>query len=108
MNAKIITASDPFILPRMQKLKKMQIKESSKYELRMAYTEEEDMSVASFNIHGTAFTYPFDIKIKNLEETVTGCVGYGLERLVLAFLSQYGENVSNWPEDLQKEYEKIL
>lgn len=108
LNAKIITASDPFILPRMQKLKKMQIKESSKYELRMVYTEEEDMSVASFNIHGTAFTYPFDIKIKNLEETVTGCVGYGLERLVLAFLSQYGENVSNWPEDLQKEYEKIL
>lgn len=103
LDAKITIASDPFILPRMQKFKKVQAVDRSKYELRLSYNSEEDMSVASFNLHGTAFTSPFNIKVNNAD-TVTGCVGYGLERFVLAFLSQYGENVRDWPEQIKKEY----
>lgn len=106
LRAKITSASDPFIIPRMQKYKKLQVMEKSKYELRVAYSEQEEMSVASFNLHGTAFTHPFNIKVENVEETVTGCVGYGLERFVLSFLSQYGEDISGWPAELQDEYYK--
>lgn len=103
LDAKITIASDPFILPQMQKFKKIQAIDRSKYELRLSYSSEEDMSVASFNLHGSAFTRPFNIKVKNVD-TVTGCIGFGLERFVLAFLSQYGENAKDWPAQVRKEY----
>ena len=103
MNAKMQVASDPFVLPKMQTFKKIQKMEKSKYELLLAYNDEKYMSVASFNLHGSAFTYPFSITVKG-KETVTGCIGFGLERFVLCFLSQYGENVENWPEIIKKSY----
>lgn len=103
LDSKIMIASDPFVLPRMQKYKKIQAIDRSKYELRMSYGPEEDVSVASFNLHGTAFTHPFNIKVNSME-AVTGCIGYGIERFVLAFLSQYGEDVNNWPDDIRKVY----
>ncbi len=61
----------------------------------------EEMAVASFNLHGFNFTRPFGISV-NGTETVTGCVGFGLERMVLAFLSQFGMEESCWPEEVRK------
>ena len=86
----IKTASDPFVIPDMQKYKLLQLKNKVKYEVKLNYSESRQMSVASFNFHGKSFTYPFNIKVENETETVTGCVGYGLERWVLAYLSQFG------------------
>lgn len=103
LDAKMVLASDPFILPKMQIYKKVQTIDKSKYELRMSYGEDCDMSVASFNLHGTAFSKPFNIRVQE-KETVTGCVGYGLERFVLSFLSQYGENPEKWPKDIRDAY----
>ncbi len=100
----LVSASDPFIMPKIQKYKKMQIMESSKYELRLQCERDKYISVASFNLHGTAFTYPFNIKVENCDETVTGCIGFGLERWILAFLSQYGEIIENWPEMVRSAY----
>lgn len=105
VKATITAASDPFILPKMQKYKKIQLIDRSKYELRMAYEEKSDMSVASYNLHGTAFTSPFNIMVKD-KDTVTGCVGYGLERFVLAFLAQHGENPDKWSETIREEYRR--
>lgn len=106
IDAKISIASDSFILPHMQKYKKIQIIDNSKYELSFFYDEEHSVSVGSFNLHGTAFTVPFNFSVKDTE-TVTGCIGFGLERLVLTFLSQFGENEQNWPEEIRKKYEEI-
>lgn len=103
LSGHICGAADAFIIPRLQKYKKIQKMEESKYELRLNYTDKDYLSVASFNIHGAAFTYPFDIKIKDIREPVTGCVGFGLERWVLAFLSQYGENEECWPKEIKEE-----
>ncbi len=100
----ISIASDPFIMPKMQKFKKIQVTEASKYEMHLNYEKEQKLSVASFNLHGTAFTHPFNIKIKECQEAVTGCVGFGLERWVLAFLKQYGVNVKNWPQKIKEVY----
>lgn len=105
MNAKMQVASDPFVLPKMQTFKKIQKMEKSKYELLLSYNDEKYMSVASFNLHGSAFTYPFNITVKD-KETVTGCIGFGLERFVLCFLSQYGENAQNWPDIIKNSYIK--
>jgi len=103
--SKVIVASDPFVLPEMQKFKKIQLIEKAKYELKINYSPDNDLSCASFNLHGTAFTYPFNISVKGCEETVTGCVGFGIERWVLAFLCQYGTEIDNWPETIRRAYE---
>lgn len=103
----MVLASDPFIMPKLQKYKKIQMMENVKYELRINYSNDESLSVASFNLHGTSFTYPFQISIKNVSQSVTGCAGFGLERWVLTFLVQHGENISNWPVCVQKWIESI-
>lgn len=104
INGVIQTASDPFVLPKMQKYKKIQLLDASKYEVRLNVSPKKDIAVASFNLHGTAFTQPFNIRIHNCEEAVTGCVGYGIERWVLAFLCQFGVSVENWPDCISKVY----
>lgn len=96
-------ASDPFVLPKMQKFKIMQLMDECKYELKLNCSEDKQLSAASFNLHGTAFTYPFNIGVKGVDKPVTGCVGFGLERWVIAFLSQYGFDSDCWPETLKKE-----
>ncbi|MCI8669052.1 MAG: hypothetical protein HFI34_05970 [Lachnospiraceae bacterium] len=103
LDAKIQIASDPFILPKMQKFKKIQTIDKSKYELQISYEKGKYISVASFNLHGNAFTHSFEFSVKD-KETVTGCIGYGLERFVFAFLSQYGEDYENWPKPIKQEY----
>lgn len=105
MVGKILVASDPFVMPKMQKYKKIQLLENSKYEIRLNVSEEEEISTASFNLHGTAFSYPFKISIYGMDEAVTGCVGFGLERWVIAFLSQFGAEPDNWPQSIKEKWE---
>lgn len=103
LNYKICVASDPFIIPKLQKYKRLQKIDESKYELRIGLSKGKFLSCASFNLHGNAFTYPFNIRIDGYDEPVTGCVGFGIERLVLSFLSQYGTDISTWPDKIIKE-----
>jgi len=106
LDGDISVASDPFILPKMQKFKKIQLEEKSKYELHLYCNEHKKISVASFNLHGKAFTDPFHIKVKGVTNCQTGCIGFGIERWILAFLSQYGFQTENWPAKVREEYEK--
>lgn len=105
MVGEILVASDPFVMPKMQKYKKIQLLENSKYEIRLNVSENEQISAASFNLHGTAFSYPFKISISKVDEVVTGCVGFGLERWVIAFLSQFGAEPDNWPQSIKEKWE---
>lgn len=102
LTGQMCTAADPFVMPKMQKYKKIQLLDASKYELRVNYSEEKDISVASFNIHGSAFTHPFNIEVKDILFPETSCVGFGIERWVLVFLSQYGFDVKNWPNSINE------
>lgn len=106
LNFSVNVAADPFIMPKMQKLKKIQKVEKSKYEVKLNCNSSHKISVASFNLHGSAFTDPFNIKVKNNDDTVTGCIGFGIERWVIAFICQYGTEPSKWPEEIKNEYYK--
>lgn len=97
MSGEITSASDAFIIPQMQLYKSLQIKNKVKYEVRLNYSDEKQMAAASFNLHGSTFTYPFNIKVANVDNAVTGCVGYGIERWVLCFLCRFGVDEKNWP-----------
>ncbi|KTD86643.1 aminoacyl--tRNA ligase-related protein [Paenibacillus etheri] len=97
LSGQIAAASDPFIIPDMQSYKKIQLFEKSKYELRLSTSEEKSLACASFNLHGISFTKAFHIEVENCSRTVTGCIGFGIERWVLAFMCQYGIHYEKWP-----------
>lgn len=94
----IESATDLFITPNMNRYKLIQMHNKAKYELRLEYDNNRDISVASFNRHGKTFSHTFNISVSGVENVVSGCIGYGIERFVMAFLSQYGCNVENMPK----------
>ena len=106
LEGKVQVSSDSFVLPKMQKYRKIQMIDSSKYELRLNVSDKKDIAVGSFNLHGVAFTSSFNIKVRNCKNTMTGCVGFGIERWVLAFLCQYGKDEKNWPECVRHFYKE--
>lgn len=96
----IESAGDSFILPQMQRYKKVQLHKKAKYEVKLNYSDDDVLSAASFNRHGRTFAYAFDIKVENKTDIVTGCAGYGIERFILAFISKYGYDREKWPESV--------
>lgn len=107
MKLKSEVACDPFILPRLQKYKKIQKAEKSKIEVQLSVGEDKSISGSSYNLHGTAFTYPFKISIQGGELAETGCVGFGIERWIVAFIKQFGEEPSRWPKLINDEWKKF-
>lgn len=87
---------------KMIKYKKYQKMEKSKYEVRVSYDKDHTLAAASLNLHGTAFTSPFHIKVKGVDNPVSGCVGFGIERWILVFLAQYGTDSACWPDEVKK------
>lgn len=100
----ISLASDSFVVPKMQMYRKIQRIDKSKYEIHLKVSDNKSISTASFNLHGKAFTDPFNIRVKNCEETVTACVGFGLQRWVISFLSQYSLDEQKWPTSVKEKY----
>ena len=97
MKFDIRSASDMFVIPSMQKYKLFQEYNEAKYELQINRADELTCACASFNIHGNAFSNKFHFKVKNVANTESGCVGFGLERIIITFLNQFGIKRSKWP-----------
>lgn len=102
INCEIITSCDFFVRPELSVLQSIQLVQKSKYELRINYCINNTMACGSFNFHGTAFSRPFNIKIEKEAQTVTGCIGFGIERIVLCFLAQYGTDKEKWPQRIKE------
>jgi seryl-tRNA synthetase len=80
-----------------------------KYELRLHVAEkptDRSIAVASFNFHEKFFGETFHISQENQNSILTGCVGFGLERLVYAFLCQHGLDAAKWPQIVKRELGK--
>ena len=72
-----------------------------KYELRLSVGGGRDIAVGSFNFHDDLFGKSFEITRRG--QTVrSGCVGFGLERLVYAFLCRHGADVGDWPKQVAR------
>ncbi|MBM7442876.1 hypothetical protein [Streptomyces sp. HB132] len=72
-----------------------------KYELRLDVAPERTIAVGSFNFHDDLFGKAFDIGHGANGPIRSGCVGFGLERLVYAFLCQYGLDSADWPAQVR-------
>jgi seryl-tRNA synthetase len=78
-------ATDPFFNPKTNPKYLMQKLEPVKTE--MIY--QNHLAIGSINFHRNYFGEAFHIN-RNGEEAFSGCVAFGIERWIYAYLSQFG------------------
>jgi hypothetical protein len=70
-----------------------------KYELRLRVDSDgRSVAAASFNNHEQHFGRAFSMRLASGEYAHSGCVAFGWERWVIAFVNQHGAVEENWPD----------
>ncbi len=105
IESSIETASDPFF-PTVSASKTFwQMSQDLKYEVKVAVEpaggKARAIAASSFNLHGNFFGSTFNFKAADGQPAWTSCVGWGLERWVLAGFTQHGFEKSRWPDSLR-------
>ncbi|HEY4670446.1 MAG TPA: hypothetical protein VIG78_00145, partial [Gemmatimonadaceae bacterium] len=94
----IETATDPFFTSDTRGRMLMQQMLPLKYELRLRVADDgRSVAAASFNNHQQHFGRAFSIRLPSGEYAHSGCVAFGWERWVIAFINQHGANEAGWP-----------
>jgi seryl-tRNA synthetase len=98
MAYEISTAADPFFVDSYAVQSAYQQGFELKFELLapLPYSGKK-LAVGSINYHQDFFGRSFAIET-NEGPAHTACIGFGYERLALAFLAQYGLDETHWPE----------
>lgn len=91
-------ANDPFFGRAGRLMAAAQREQSLKFELLAAVGDPaHPTAVASCNYHQDHFGHKFGIRTPDRAPAHTACVGFGLERLVLALVRRHGTAVGAWP-----------
>jgi len=94
----IETATDPFFTDESRGRRLMQQMLPLKYELRLRVDRVgRTIAAASFNNHHDHFGEAFGIRLASGDTASSGCVAFGWERWVIAFVNQHGPDERNWP-----------
>ncbi|MGH7284636.1 MAG: amino acid--[acyl-carrier-protein] ligase [Polyangiaceae bacterium] len=103
LDARAEVANDPFFGRAGRMLADNQRKQELKFEVVIpVVSEEKPTAVCSFNYHQTHFGESFGIRTKGGEVAHSACLGFGMERVVMALFKTHGFEVETWPEDLKK------
>lgn len=101
LEAHIALANDPFFGRTGRMLAVNQRDQELKYELVVPiYASAEPTAVMSFNYHQDLFGNLYEIRSGG-GAAHTGCVGFGMERIVLALFKKHGLDVNNWPLEVR-------
>jgi len=93
------TANDPFFVGEFRKQTAFQTAFQLKYEIRAQLPfKNSTLAVGSYNYHQDFFGRHLNITLPDGGPIHTGCTAFGLERMVYAFLAQFGFDPSNWPK----------
>jgi seryl-tRNA synthetase len=98
---RLVSASDPFFATVRGTKALWQRVRSLKHEM-LVDVGAGPIAVGSINMAGTLFGDAFHISTHDGEIATTACVGFGLERLVLALFSQHGFEPARWPRTLRE------
>lgn len=106
MDCRIETATDPFFATVYAAKAFWQQAMDVKHEVRAKVEDMPDgsvrtIAVGSLNLHGDFFGNRFHIKDAGDEMAASGCVGFGLERLMFALFAQHGLDAASWPVALR-------
>lgn len=97
LDCDIVPASDPFFAPTARGRALLQRVKGLKHELRLDIGAGRTVAAASFNDHEHFFGECFDIRTTDGALASSGCVAFGIERWVLAFLVAHGPSADAWP-----------
>jgi len=106
LDIKIETANDPFFCNESAIKNVFQSSAKLKYEIlaKLNYSETY-IAVGSINLHLDFFGRAFNIRLSDDTYAFSGCLGIGFERLTYAFFSQYGPDISRWPQEIKDRLE---
>jgi seryl-tRNA synthetase len=105
LDAGFLVATDPFFAPTARGKALLQRVKGLKHELALPIGGERSTAAASFNNHEQFFGEAFGIRLESGEPASSGCVAFGLERWLLAFLVAHGADRVAWPS-LDPAYEE--
>ena len=97
--AEVDEANDPFFGRSGRLLARNQREQKLKFEILVPVGGAEPTAVASFNAHADHFANVFGLG----DGRHTACLGFGLERVVLALLWTHGLSVQDWPTEVLAE-----
>jgi len=98
-------ATDPFFTDGSRGRMLMQRMLPLKYELRLRVDPDgRSVAAASFNNHEQHFGRAFSIRLPSAEYAHSGCVAFGWERWIIAFVNQHGPDEDNWPDIVRLRY----
>ena len=93
-----IEATDPFFNPSANPKYLSQVLDPVKTELLF----DSRLAIGSINFHRNFFGETFRIQMQG-KEAFSGCVAFGIERWMYAFLTHFGPDESSWPLFLTEE-----
>lgn len=97
-----VVANDPFFGRGGRVMKATQREQDLKYELVCPIASDEaPTAITSSNYHLDHFGHAFDIRTPDGELAHSACVGFGLERVVLALFRTHGLDPDEWPREVR-------
>ncbi len=97
-------ASDPFFGRGGKMLAVSQKEQKLKFEMLVTViSADEPTAVCSFNFHQEHFGSTFDIRTQDGETASTSCLGFGLERIVMALFQTHGFEVEGWSAAVRRQ-----
>jgi seryl-tRNA synthetase len=100
--AKADVASDPFFGRAGKMLADGQKQQKLKFEVLVpVISMEKPTAVCSFNYHQEHFGHVFGIRTADDQVAHTACLGFGLERVVMALFKTHGFDPKSWPEPVR-------
>jgi seryl-tRNA synthetase len=96
-------AADPFFGRGGRMLAASQKEARLKFEVVIpVISEENPTACCSFNFHQTHFGSTFDIRTEDGNVANTACLGFGLERIVMALFKTHGFDTGRWPDAVRR------
>lgn len=91
-------ASDPFFGRAGKIMAASQAQQQLKFEMLVPVNDgDSPTAVCSFNYHQQYFGTAFDILLPSGGPASTACLGFGLERIVIALVKTHGFDPARWP-----------
>ena len=101
LTVEAVVANDPFFGRAGQMLAANQLGDALKFEIVAPVASgEKRTAIVSCNCHKDHLTAAFGIETEGGDTAHSACVGFGLERIVLALFAAYGADLAHWPSDV--------
>jgi seryl-tRNA synthetase len=103
LDANADVASDPFFGRAGKMMAANQREQRLKFEVLIpVISAENPTACCSFNFHQDHFGSKWEIETADGATASTACLGFGLERIVMALFKTHGADVAKWPGDVRR------